>query len=251
MTSDHGLEAKLSARIGMAASAFSHLGRPLLTNRHLPTEVRLRLFQALISSKQFFGLGAWHTLTPKLLQRLTSFYAKLLKRVLRWPIDRWMQPHAQVFATGQVLDPRARLAVGRLLYAQRVFAVGPFFLQNAIHLEAAMVEDSWTAGLKADLHWMSAVTPAGLPDGWQDDLTVLIDNWQSPGTRWKSQVKAVARKHQFQEKMMTDVVALHRKCFAVLRQAGASFSLDPFEAQCEAGDQNAFVALPLQLVEGY
>jgi len=240
MTSDHGLEAELSARIGLAASAFSHLGRPLLTNRHLPTNVRLRLFQALISSKLFFGLGAWPTLTPKLLQRLTSFYAKLLKRVLHWPIDQWMQPHAQVLAAGQVLDPRARLAVDRLLYAQRVFAVGPFFLQNAIHLEDTMVENSWLAGLKADLHWMSAVTPTGLPDGWQNDLTVLIDSWQTPGVRWKSQVKAVARKHQFQEKMMTDVVAWHKKCFAVLRQAGASFSLDPFETQWEAGDHKCF-----------
>ena len=126
-TSDHGLEVELSVRIGTAASAFAHLARPLLTNRHLPTNIRLRLFHALISSKLFFGLGAWHTLTPKQLQRLTGFYVKSLKKVMRWPQEKWMQTNAQVFAAAQVLDVRARLAADRLLYAQRVFAVGPLF----------------------------------------------------------------------------------------------------------------------------
>ena len=87
LTSDHGLEVELSTRIGTAASAFTHLARPLLTNRHFPSDIRLRLFHALIVSKLFFGLGAWHTLTPKQLQRLTGFYVRLLKRVLRWPVD--------------------------------------------------------------------------------------------------------------------------------------------------------------------
>jgi hypothetical protein len=141
LTSDHGLDVELAARIGMAKSAFTaftHFSRPLLTNRHLPTVIRLRLFQALISSKLLFGLGAWHTLSPKQLQRLTGFYVKTLKRVLRWPVDLWTQTNARVFAAAHVFDVRARLAVDRLLYAHRVFAIGSFFLQNVIHLEAAI-----------------------------------------------------------------------------------------------------------------
>ena len=240
ITSDHSLDAELSARIGMAASAFSHLARPLLTNRHFPARIRLKLFNSLISSKLFFGLGAWHTLSPKLLQRLTGFYAKLLKKVLRWSPERWQQSHAQVFVAAQVLDIRARLAVERLLYAQRVFAVGPFFLQNAIHLEAELVNDSWLAGLKADLQWMEEVDPQGFPVGWQTDLTLLIDSWQSTASNWRARVKAVARKHQLQEKMMVEVSQLHKDCFKVLRAAGASFSSDPFSSPCEEGDHACF-----------
>jgi hypothetical protein len=69
--------------------------------------------------------------------------------------------------------------VDRLLYAQKVFAVGPFFLQNAIHLEAAAVSDSWLEGLKADLQWMHDVDATILPFNWQGDLTSLIDAWQT------------------------------------------------------------------------
>ena len=97
-------------------------------------------------SKLFFGLGAWHTPTPKQLQRLTGLYVNCLKKALRWPIDKWAQSNDQVLAEAQFLDVRARLAVDRLLYAQKVFAVGPFFLQNAIHLETAAVSDSWLDG---------------------------------------------------------------------------------------------------------
>ena len=73
-SSDHGLESELSMRIGVAGSAFSHLSRPLLTNRHMPTRLRLKLFHSLIASKLFFGLGAWHTPTPAQMQRLQGFY---------------------------------------------------------------------------------------------------------------------------------------------------------------------------------
>ena len=238
--SDHGLDVELSARIGLAASAFTHLSRPLLTNRHLPKEVRLRFFQALIASKLFFGLGAWHTPTPKQLQRLSGFYANSLKKVMRYPKDKWMQTHAQVYADAHVLDVRVRLAVDRLLYAQRVYAVGPAFLQNIIHYEADSTHDSWLAGLRADLAWVQEINSTVLPCGWETDLTPLIDSWQEQGSRWKSTIKAVAKKHQCQEKMMAEVVTLHKAAFEVLRQSGASFLHDPFSAAVAEGVQRCF-----------
>ena len=151
-----------------------------------------------------------------------------------------MTPHAHVYAEAQVLDVRARLAVDRLLYAQRVFAVGPFFLQNIIHLEDGSSPNSWLAGLKADLHWMHALSPEVLPSGWEEDMTSLFDSWQNKGSGWKARVKAAARKHHLQEKMMTEVVALHKSAFDVLRKAGAAFQHDPFTATESDGDQICF-----------
>lgn len=117
---------------------------------------------------------------------------------------------------------------GPLTICTTGFLVGPPFLQYAIHLEADVVQDSWLVGFKADLAWMHEVNPGVLPEGWQDDLTQLVGSWQANGTRWKSQVRAMARKHQFQESMMAEVISMHKNIFGSLRQNGASFSPDPF-----------------------
>ena len=118
------------------------------------------------------------------------------------------------------LDVRARLAVDRLLYAQKVFAVGPAFLQRIIHLEAQTVKDSWLVGLKADLQWMHDVNPTALPSGWLQDMTPLFDNWQSRNFPWKAMVKAVARKQRMQEQMMAEVISLHKGILRCCVQGG-------------------------------
>lgn len=200
----------------------------------------MKLFHSLIVSKLFFGLGAWHTPTPAQMQRLQGFYIRCLKKTLRWPIEKWALSNEQVLSEAQMLDVRARLAVDRLLYAQRAFAVGPFFLQNVIHFEDAQVSDSWLKGLRADLQWMQDVDPAVLPNDWSTDLTALIDAWQTEGIPWKSKVKAVARKHQLQERMMDAVATLHKQAFAVLKQAGATFRSDPFHVLPETCDHGCF-----------
>ena len=239
-TSNHGLDIELATRIGMANSAFTHLARPLLTNRHLPVELRLRLFHALVSSKLFFGLGAWHTLSPKQAQKLTGFYVRVLKRVLRLPKAFRQYTNAQIFAHAKVLDVRARLAVDRLLYANRVFTTGPPFLQHVIQMEETVVENSWFKGLKADLHWLHEVMPMALPSNWAQDMTSLFDLWQSPTCHWKAVVKAAARKHRLQEQLMSEVVSLHHDIFAVLRTGGVRFVADPFLGQAHGGDHECF-----------
>eukprot|EP00435_Cladocopium_sp_Y103_P007266 s228_g2.t1 len=54
-TSKHDLGCELSSRVGMAKSAFSQLAIRLLTNKHLPSAVRLHLFKSLVATKMFFG----------------------------------------------------------------------------------------------------------------------------------------------------------------------------------------------------
>ena len=239
-TSDHGLDIELSTRIGMAQSAFSHLARPLLVNRHLPVNLRLRLLHALVFSKLFFGLGAWHTFTPKQLQKLIGFYTRILKRVMRWPKTQWYKTNEQVYACAKVLDVRARLAVDRLLYAHKVFAVGPPFLQHLVHLETDMTVDAWLQGLKADLQWMHAINPTALPADWSLDMTALFDLWQSHTYPWKSLVKAVSRKHMMQEMIMAEAHAMHREIFAVLQEGGVIISPDPFHAGRVMGEHKCF-----------
>eukprot|EP00435_Cladocopium_sp_Y103_P032590 s2690_g8.t1 len=57
-SSSHTMQQEVAVRVGTAKHAFVHLSRPLLTNRHFPTRLRLQLFHALITTKLTFGL-AW------------------------------------------------------------------------------------------------------------------------------------------------------------------------------------------------
>ena len=226
-TSDHGLDLEISCRIGVAKAAFAHLSKPLLTNKHLPLKTRLQLFQALVSTKLFFGLGSWNTPTPKQLQRLSGFWINTLKKVLRLTLERWSMSAAQVVAAADTVGVRARLALDRLLYAQRLFSVGPFFLHHLVHLEFESSPHSWLEGLRADLQWVSDIMPQSLPTGWDHDMTSLFEMWQAGGKEWRALVYRAVRIHKEQEHIIADVHRFHHKIFATLRAVGTEFQPDP------------------------
>ena len=77
------LEVELRQRIGQATSAMAMLGRPILTNRHYPTKLRIRLFRVFVETRLFYGLGTWRTPTLKQMKQLRTVYVALLKKVLR------------------------------------------------------------------------------------------------------------------------------------------------------------------------
>eukprot|EP00435_Cladocopium_sp_Y103_P051905 s730_g16.t1 len=49
--SSHSLTCELKARVGIAKRTFAQLSKPLLTNRNLPTRIRLQMFHVLVTSK--------------------------------------------------------------------------------------------------------------------------------------------------------------------------------------------------------
>ena len=51
------LEVEVRQRIGQDKRAMATLGRPILTNRHFPVHVRLRLFKVFVETRMFYGLG--------------------------------------------------------------------------------------------------------------------------------------------------------------------------------------------------
>ena len=69
-------------RIGQAASAFSSMRRPIFCNRHLPVHTRLKLFQALVCTRLYFGLGAWATPSQTHLHQLRKAIAHFLHCIL-------------------------------------------------------------------------------------------------------------------------------------------------------------------------
>ena len=115
--SSHHLDKEIDIRVALATQAFNELSRPVLCNKHLPVRVRMRMFQSLIGSRLFFGLGAWPTPSNRQLTRLRGILLRFVRRVLRLPVETSV-PQAVVLQFGSVLclDPRARLAMERLLF---------------------------------------------------------------------------------------------------------------------------------------
>eukprot|EP00435_Cladocopium_sp_Y103_P071922 s444_g38.t1 len=147
--SNHDLQCELRLRVGTAKTAFAQLSRPILTNRNMPVKLRLQMFNSLIATKLFFGLGAWITPTPKQLQYLQGNFISMLKKVLRTGQTAFTA--GQVFAKASTGDVRARLAVERLMYAQRVFRTGPDFLHHLLHVEFVLSLDTAVSAEFGDL----------------------------------------------------------------------------------------------------
>ena len=177
-TAAQNLDFEIKQRAGCAKSAFQLISKPVLTSKHLPERLRTQLFLSLIGTKLFYGLGSWTTPTQKQLQFLSKTYIGLLRRVLRLkPDDKNISNH-HVLVRARLPDVRTRLAVERLLYAQKLYRLSPVFLQEALRVEHECLDDSWLAGLHADLEWMKAVDDSSVPAPAPHDLSGLFERWQ-------------------------------------------------------------------------
>lgn len=224
VASNHSMDLELEARICSAKSAFAVLARPLLTNRHFPLQVRLRLFQSLILTRLLFGAGAWPVLTVRQLDRMQKVLLSFLRRVLRLRIDGDHHvSNDELFVKTGTAPLRAMLAKERLLFAQQLFAYSADFVQHLAHLEYTATSASWLAGVKADLRWAAEVDPT-IPPHWAADLTDAIDHWQQP-TRpsWKSKVRRLWKRHLQQEELMIHAHGFHKLIFRTLTQGGCEF----------------------------
>ena len=223
-------------RIGQAAAAFCAMRKQVFCNKYIPVQIRLKLFQALVCTRLYFGLGAWPTPTAQQLHLLRKALAHYLGNILatgkRFTGKR--PPDGRIFAEAGFLEPRIRLAQDRLLYAHKVFQHGPVFVQHLLQIEYRDLPNSWISGLFADIKWLRDTVPDAIPDNWLTSLTEPIDFWQSGAPGWKALIRKAGRRHLYQEGMMQDVYAWHRALFRELDQFHASFD-PPFFGR-ERGD---------------
>lgn len=231
-TSDQALDAEIAYRIGMASTAFEQVRRRLLVNKHFPLQLRLQLFRSLILSKLFFAMGSWHTPTGRQIGRLQAVVVRFLRRILGDASQR--RSSAQILIDAGVLEPRAYLAIERLLYAQRLFHHGPDFLQQMVHAEHLSAKHSWLSGLRHDLRWLHGVEAQADPVLLEEDMTTLIEQWQSGTGNWKGRIKRAGQRHLFQEAMILEAQYWHAEIFAVLRKTQHVFQPDPAALHLQA-----------------
>ena len=223
-SSNHTLDIEINVRLGIAKATFAELSRAILLNRHLPCKLRLQMFQSLVCSRLFFGLGAWSTPNYRQLQRLKGTITRMVKRILHVKADAAIPVELIVrYRLTGLLEPRARLALDRLLYAHKLWANGPSFLQHLVMLEEMHVPNSWAAGLQADLTWLFDLETPLNPDWRADNLTELIAFWQDGGEGWRKFVKRAWKRYGFQEAMMIEAHQLHHAILKVFKDHGATF----------------------------
>ena len=221
------LDYEVRTRIGMAYSAFQFISSPVLCNRRLPVEVRLKLFRALVLSKLFYGAGAWSPLPATTLKRLRTAIAKMLRRLLGGTSSSttsW-ESTATIFARAQLLEPEAYIALERLRYAANLYKHGWTEMHSLLEKEDEALKDSWLAGLREAVQWYNGVMlphdeiPTALPD--------LQAYWMHPTCNWKRQLVKLTRRHLHQERIIEHAMSYHRIFFKTLRDAGAQFTPDP------------------------
>ena len=104
------------------------------------------------------------------------------------------QSTTRLLSQAGVLDPRVRLAIERLLYAQRLYHHGPAFLQLMTHAEAAQHPFSWLTGLQHDLRWLYGVEATADPRLIAPDMTELIDGWQQGNGQWRARIRRAGQR---------------------------------------------------------
>ena len=140
------------ARLGQAYSAYQSMKKPLFGNRAVSIKTRLRLLDALIMTKLFYGLSSRTSLSPLVMRQIESFCFRAYRYICGVPLtggvtndELRQQWHLPSFSQ--------RLAVARLAYASKVWAVGPSSLQDVLQREDEVSSTSWWAFVTADLQW--------------------------------------------------------------------------------------------------
>ena len=200
------LEVEIKRRIGTAWATFQMLRRPLLCNKQLKLQTRIRLFEALVMTKMLFGCGAWYVIPGKLLKKLHVAYLKMLRAIA----GQLYRPQAEHPKTdeevlGMLLLPgvRVRIAKDRLLFARRLHLHGPAFLQNLIREEEEAANNSWWTGVKADFRWLQEVKG---DRSWGDSVEDAIQHWKNGKAGWKNYIQKSVERHVLQEELARQIL---------------------------------------------
>jgi len=222
------LDHEIRSRIGVAYSSFQLIAKNILCNRHLPQNVRLKLFRALVLSKLFYGAGSWTPLAATTLKKLRVAVAGMARRILGRCSD--FSSHTATSTTllqAGLLEPEAYIALERLRFAASLYVHGWKELHQLLLVEEGACKDSWLSGLYDAIQWYNEVM---LPkDEIPSSLDELITYWNSSTVNWKRQLRKLGHRHLHQELLIDNVMQQHRVLFRTLKNAGAQFEPDPFE----------------------
>ena len=205
------LNFEIKHRIGLTWGGFREL-RQVFVRKKYNLGTRLRLAEALLWSKLFFGAGAWGPLKEKQIQQLEKCFFGILRAITgQKPYkDQKVRPwsNEKILAYFCIEDIPTRLAGHRLLYGKRMWAHGGESLLKAVNFEKKVCPGSWLEGLESDVKW--AIETNGTE--WGENVEQVLENWQCSSRNWKGFVRR-AEKRQTLQRSLAFLVNSKNECF--------------------------------------
>ena len=188
---------ELRFRVAQTWKGFREL-RGVLCRRTYNVQTRLRLAEALLWTKLFFGAGAWGPLRFRQRQVLEKCYFGILRAITGHIPNRQQKErpwsNERILAFYGIPDVQTRLSGFRLLYGRRLFLFGGDSLLQAVTQEKARCSGSWLEGLEKDIIWMNEVNGPK----WGSSLDQVVNNWKNRTPGWKSSVRRAEKRHTLQ-----------------------------------------------------
>ena len=193
-----GLRQEIVYRTASTWASYREI-RHILSRQSIDLGIRLRLAQALLWSRLFYGAGAWGQLPKREMRKLNTCYMGILRRVTG-KMQTGKATHSgwtdrKILAEFELPCVRTILAIVRLCYARRVWMNGGPLMKEILQQEAETCQTSWKAGLQEDLQWLGEVRGGD----WGRDLHTTSTFWEERRKGWKAFVKGAQKRHVLQE----------------------------------------------------
>eukprot|EP00435_Cladocopium_sp_Y103_P033831 s1824_g8.t1 len=207
-----------------AIQAHRQVAKPILRNRHLSVQVRLKLFESLVIPVLLHGAGNWKLLSVRQFRSLHAVIMGWQRSILQngfWTSDqltdfelqcRWHLPSLSL-----------RLAKARLLYAFHCVRDGPSLLLDFVTAVSHM-PGSWFSALRQGLCWLASMDSAFCDTSLADDSVEHIVSWlHSRALDGPRTVRRLYRRCLLQYHVLGDAFALHAQLRNTLDDGGVQF----------------------------
>ena len=220
--SDGGIDAEVKHRVSRALQAHRQVRKPILMNKYLSPQTRLRLLEALILPVLLHGAGNWPLLTGAQLNRLSAPYLRWIRSITNngfWSTDQLPDQH--LLLDWSLPTIAQRLAKLRLLYAFHWMADAPRELHDCVTAGAAL-PDSWFSALRQAIRWANTIDPHFYVGNPMTDSTEHVCHWLATcQSRGPQQVRRIFRLALLQGKTIGVTMTLHYELRRAFLRGGA------------------------------
>ena len=223
-TADGLLRAECAHRRVRATQAFRQVAKPILRNRHVSVDTRLKLFESLVVPVLLHGAGNWGLLPTRQFASLQTCLMNWQRSIINdgfWTDNQHTDFDLQC---KWKLPPLAfRLAKARLLYAFHLFRDGPHLLVDYV-TDQHQAPHGWFSALRHALQWLASLDDSFCPHDLHVSSHVCIVEWfAAHDVDGPRRVRRLFRKSLLQMHVLGDAVALHHQLHHSFVRHGVSF----------------------------
>ena len=220
---------EIQYRSGLLRGTLKEIQKPVLSNKFLNADCKLRLAEATCVSKLLYNAGMWHHLSrqdfAKIETDLHTVYRKACHLVSKTPT----QQHAtndQVRACAMRPDASVTLRQARLKYFALLVSKAKPALWRMLEKEDEVTSKSWLAQVWQDLNWLRSMLPKYFQEGTFDSIEHYADLLMVRPKAWKVWVSKAGSKAACHNRNQQDVLTMRGWFLDILADAGVTVKSD-------------------------